>query len=631
MKKIIFETQTRKRQSATFQKPTGKPNAAVRIIFSFMAAMWLLPFSMQGQIVFTSGAGLTQSENFDGISTTLPSGIAIGGSSTLTAATTLNGSSSGRAYKFAHGSDFAIGILNSGSYTSGKTITIQLRNNTNNPIAGFDIAFNYEKYRSGSRAWTWTLAGSAGTVVGGGLAYTADGGNTNAYFPPQQTAATATIRGLTLAHNATYTLTWTLTGTGGSTNGQALGIDDLIITALPSPTISAPTALASYGNVCIHTEPTPQMFTITGTNLTNQPLTIASNVGGPIDGYLFSTDGIHFSQAPFTLTQPGGSYSQDIFVKFMPVSVKSYSANIRITGGGTNSFHNINVPTPSRGVNTAPTLSLGDSEHIGEQEATISGMISDTGCSAVTAYGIEYSTSSGFEPGTGTTILSNDLTDKKFSAQIPGLDANTTYYYRILAINSAGQGQSSEASFTTILGLPVSWLYITGETRQGYTLLQWGTAYEAYNLRFDIERSEDGVVFEKIGSVETAPFSYSEKNYSFQDIALLPHAYYRIKQVDTDEKYSYSKIIKATRTTEETVAPSLYPVPATDVLNVQWQGTYYKILVHNNQGQTVQEFTLSENDQSLKIPVHALSPDIYWLEMRSENNLPVFLKFLISK
>ncbi len=73
-------------------------------------------------------------------------------------------------------------MLNSGSYTSGKYVILQITNNTGNTLNTVSLSWNYEKYRTGSRSWTWNFyhgptAGAANNVAAGNHTYAADGDN----------------------------------------------------------------------------------------------------------------------------------------------------------------------------------------------------------------------------------------------------------------------------------------------------------------------------------------------------------------------------------------------------------------------------------------------------------------------
>lgn len=100
--------------------------------------------------------------------------------------------------------------------------------------------------------------------------------------------------------------------------------------------------------------------------------------------------------------------------------------------------------------------------------------------------------------------------------------------------------------------------------RQGRNVaLNWKTSQEINSAFFELERSY-GSSWEKIGTVAAAGFSSSELRYSFTDInpqgSLL---LYRLKQVDKDDKYKYSGIVRINAAgTEKGI--TAYPNPFND-------------------------------------------------------------------
>lgn len=213
-------------------------------------------YSWSGPNGWTStSASATLTENFDGMLTsgtaTLPSGFRIGIDwNTGTTATTLaygttgagvvNGTSAGGAINWANGitasaTDRALGFLTSGSYTSPRSIIYAFTNSTGSTVTSIDLAWNYEKYRSGSREFAWTFfhgnTSTASTAASSGdQVYAADANNTVVFNPPTSILKSFSITGLSIPDGSTYYLRWTLTGNGGSTNGQGLALDDLSIT-----------------------------------------------------------------------------------------------------------------------------------------------------------------------------------------------------------------------------------------------------------------------------------------------------------------------------------------------------------------------------------------------------------------
>jgi len=233
-------------------------------------------------------------------------------------------------------------------------------------------------------------------------------------------------------------LSGTITNSGGGFSGSVdvtvSGTGETPVT----PVLSA-TTLASFGNVCLNTAAGPNSFTLNGINLTAGDLTI-----GPLDGYSFSTTSSGTYSASLTLSQSGGSYAQDIFVKFTPTAIQTYNGNIAISGGGAS---NINVSASGAGANNPPVAVTGDASGITYNAATLAGSISDNGCSAVTAYGFEYSTTSGFV--SGTVAASSNLSGTGFTSGLTSLQPSTTYYYKAFATNSGGTVYGIERSFTT--------------------------------------------------------------------------------------------------------------------------------------------------------------------------------------
>ena len=208
-----------------------------------------------------------------------------------------------------------------------------------------------------------------------------------------------------------------------------------------TPTLTAST-LTAFGPQCINNTFGPNSFTITGTNLTSANVTV-----GALAGFTYSTTSGGTYSSSLTLTQSGGSYSQQIFVKFSPTAEQSYNGNIPVGGGGANS---INVAASGSGVNTAPTVTASAATGISVTSATLPGTITVTGCTAISFYGIEYSTVNNFSNGTGTPVQGSNLTAGAFSVTLSGLTQSTTYYYHTFAINDGGTSYSAQRSFTTL-------------------------------------------------------------------------------------------------------------------------------------------------------------------------------------
>lgn len=95
--------------------------------------------------------------------------------------------------------------------------------------------------------------------------------------------------------------------------------------------------------------------------------------------------------------------------------------------------------------------------------------------------------------------------------------------------------------------LPVSLLYLNGSLLgNNYAKIAWATSQEINCSYFSVERSFDGHSFTAVDTVRGNGTTSSQHNYSImEDLSNIttPLIYYRLKQVDADGGYSYSKII----------------------------------------------------------------------------------------
>ncbi len=92
--------------------------------------------------------------------------------------------------------------------------------------------------------------------------------------------------------------------------------------------------------------------------------------------------------------------------------------------------------------------------------------------------------------------------------------------------------------------LPVELAEFTAEAiRSNQVLLEWETHAEINSSHFEIERSKDGINFETIDKVFAAGNSTTVLYYNYTDHEPLRDlSYYRLKEVDLDEKVQYSDI-----------------------------------------------------------------------------------------
>ena len=160
----------------------------------------------------------------------------------------VSSASSGGAYLWvsgtlASGTDKSIGFLSTGSYPGttsaapGQQLAVLFgfTNSTGGTITNLDVAWDFERYRMGSRDQSWKFYTStdgsnwsANTL--GDQAYS--GTSTSVvYTTPESINKTFSISSLNIANNSSYYLRWSYVTTGSWTNAQGLGIDNFTMNA----------------------------------------------------------------------------------------------------------------------------------------------------------------------------------------------------------------------------------------------------------------------------------------------------------------------------------------------------------------------------------------------------------------
>ncbi|GIV32399.1 MAG: hypothetical protein KatS3mg030_701 [Saprospiraceae bacterium] len=109
--------------------------------------------------------------------------------------------------------------------------------------------------------------------------------------------------------------------------------------------------------------------------------------------------------------------------------------------------------------------------------------------------------------------------------------------------------------------LPIELISFQARRAKDKVLLVWRTASELDNAGFEVHRSSDGHLWNRIGWVEGRGTSLQPTNYQYLD-AMAPSTgvYYRLRQVDFDGKAEVLPVVFVPGTTDETV-PAIFPNP----------------------------------------------------------------------
>jgi len=171
--------------------------------------------------------------------------------------------------------------------------------------------------------------------------------------------------------------------------------------------------------------------------------------------------------------------------------------------------------------------------------------------------------------------------------------------------------------------LPINLLEFTAVvTDKKQVSLNWITVYEHNNQSFEVERSQNGIDFEKVVSFASKGNSSSAQDYSALDATPFTGiSYYRLKQTDIDGKVTYSKGVSVDITATGSQLKA-YPNPTTSILNLQINGATSKQLtysIYSVDGKLVNKQTIN-NDLTI-ISTSALANGTYILQVKDKSTL----------
>jgi hypothetical protein len=180
--------------------------------------------------------------------------------------------------------------------------------------------------------------------------------------------------------------------------------------------------------------------------------------------------------------------------------------------------------------------------------------------------------------------------------------------------------------------LPLTLVSFTAAHSNDQVLLHFTATHEQHLLSYDIERSPEGSSFTKIGTVAAESSanennSAAENSYTFYDGQPLSSINeYRLKMTDRNGMITYSRVVSIRFGNGPSFA--VFPNPAKDLVNVQWQSSAGTILLQvlDASGRRVKSLELisAGNAMSTSIDISSLSKGLYYI--RAGNAVGSFVK-----
>ncbi len=182
----------------------------------------------------------------------------------------------------------------------------------------------------------------------------------------------------------------------------------------------------------------------------------------------------------------------------------------------------------------------------------------------------------------GTTFINHNFT---FSS-----NKILTYDYKIM-VCATGSTNGGVWIYTDSLLIPVELSGFTAVANNGNVELNWQTATELNNSGFEIQRSVNDEAFEKIAFVPGFGTTTEPKAYTYTDENISGLIKYRLRQIDFNGTFEYSKIVEV----NSLLNPSFelrqnYPNPFNPITNITYllpSASQVKLTIFNSIGETV--------------------------------------------
>ena len=194
---------------------------------------------------------------------------------------------------------------------------------------------------------------------------------------------------------------------------------------------------------------------------------------------------------------------------------------------------------------------------------------------------------------------------------VPSYGTTTTDHYPVMA------------RFNIANILPVELLFFNAKYFDNQRVtLNWATATEKNAAYFVIERSADGQNFQAIKEIKAAGNSIVRKDYASidNDPLSISTIYYRLKQVDTDGKSAYSKVVAVKKAVKNEI--NIFPNPAQNVVNIITNEALESVKIFNLQGSLLKTSSKSE------VEINDIPTGIYIIEVQTSGSELVRKKFL---
>lgn len=179
--------------------------------------------------------------------------------------------------------------------------------------------------------------------------------------------------------------------------------------------------------------------------------------------------------------------------------------------------------------------------------------------------------------------------------------------------------------FTPVLPIPVELTSFAAYNVGNSVKLEWSTATETNNRGFEIQRGTNNRDLTTIGFVKGIGTTTEKQSYSYIDNDnQLGRVYYRLKQIDFDGSFEYSKVVEVTQVVSYALSQN-YPNPFNPATTITYsipQNSLVTLKVYDVLGSEVAELVNGQVEAGIhKVNFNAydLNSGIYFYTINADN------------
>ncbi len=237
---------------------------------------------------------------------------------------------------------------------------------------------------------------------------------------------------------------------------------------------------------------------------------------------------------------------------------------------------------------------------------------------------------SGFGDSTGIGNYIVFSGDRDNYVDVYGLDTIENYDFYVYEYIESPIRYFLPGQFASGTTLPVTLLEFNAKVSNNDVKLNWTTASEKNNRGFELQKSSDGKSFITIASIKGNGNTATQNNYSYADDYAFNQSnklYYRLKQVDFNNYFTYSKQIFVSKQSDVNLI-TVSPNPFTNELTIGLPSTTneeIEINITDVLGNNVISDKVTSNGSYIKLNnLNKLSAGVYFVNIRINQTTKTF-------